>query len=130
MHGMMESIMNDPRIGAALDRPETAPATKSLPMLVQAFQYSRRTMFGRSLSLALSITTMGCIQTDRLYPGDSSGAPIPSFAPVVQEVMPAVVNVSAVQRVNKAAADQRDPTVGTGESRVALRGVPPSELDE
>jgi serine protease Do len=126
----MESIMNDPRIGPVLDRAEAAPATKSFPMLVQAFCYPQRTIFAAVLSALLAVTAVGCVQTDRLYLGDSSGTPLPSFAPVVQEVMPAVVNVSAVQRTNKAAADQRDPGVGGSQSPVALRGLPPSELDE
>ena len=54
------------------------------------------------LSFGIVASAMGCTQADRFYA--AGGAPAPSFAPIVQEVMPAVVNVSAVQRVSKAAA--------------------------
>src|SRR5271166_4838396 len=77
------------------------------------------------LSLGLVATVMGCTQADRFY--SAGGGAAPSFAPIVQEVMPAVVNVSAVQRVSNAAAD---PRAGRVEDQVALSGVPPSVLDE
>jgi serine protease Do len=53
-----------------------------------------------------------------------------SFAPIVQDVMPAVVNVSAVQRASKAAVDRDDAAGGRAEDRVALNDVPPPVLDE
>jgi serine protease Do len=55
---------------------------------------------------------------------------MPSFAPVVQEVMPAVVNVSAIRRISKAAAESEELQAGRTEGRIALRGIPPSVLDE
>jgi serine protease Do len=61
---------------------------------------------------------------------NQTGASLPSFAPVVQEVMPAVVNVSAIQRVNKAAADDDKSEGIHSRNRVALRGLPPVVLDE
>jgi serine protease Do len=72
---------------------------------------------------------MGCTQPDRFYAA-GGGAPKPSFAPIVQEVMPAVVNVSAVQRVSKAAVDREGTQAGRVEDRVALSGIPPSVVDE
>ena len=74
-------------------------------------------------------SAMGCTQADRFYTA-GGGAPAPSFAPIVQEVMPAVVNVSAVQRVSKAAVDREGAQPGRLEDRVALSGIPPSVVDE
>jgi serine protease Do len=52
---------------------------------------------------------------------------MPSLAPVVQDVMPAVVNVSAVQRPSRAAANLEEaPGAGRAKDRVG----PPSALDE
>ena len=81
------------------------------------------------LSLGIVATAVGCTQADRFYSG-SGGAPAPSFAPIVQEVMPAVVNVSAVQRVSKAALDRDGMLASRAEDRVALSDLPSPVLDE
>ncbi len=81
------------------------------------------------LSFGIAASAMGCTQTDRFYAAGGGGA-APSFAPIVQEVMPAVVNVSAVQRVSKAAADREGTQAGGAEDRVALSGIPPSVVEE
>jgi serine protease Do len=74
---------------------------------------------------------MGCTQVNGPYPaGSSTGNPLPSFAPIVEEVMPAVVNVSAVQRMSKTAADATEPLASSAGNPIALRGIPPSVLDE
>jgi serine protease Do len=80
------------------------------------------------LSVGIVVSAMGCTQADRFYAG--GGPPSPSFAPIVQEVMPAVVNVSAVQRVSKAALDREGTQAGLVEDRVALSGIPPSVVEE
>jgi serine protease Do len=83
------------------------------------------------LSLGLAITAMGCTQANAPYPPSSgAGNPLPSFAPIVEDVMPAVVNISAVQRMSKTAADATEPQAGSTEDPIALRGIPPSVLDE
>src|SRR5271156_1245 len=74
-------------------------------------------------------SAMGCTQADRFYAA-GGGAPAPSFAPIVQEVMPAVVNVSAVQRVSRAAIDREGTQAGRVEDRVALGGLSPPVVDE
>jgi len=79
--------------------------------------------------MAIVAAVVGCTQADRFY-STGGGPPMRSFAPVVQEVMPAVVNVSAVQRVSKAAVDGDDTRAGRAEDRVALNDVPPAVLDE
>jgi serine protease Do len=117
--------MNEARVTTALPRP--GPATKALSMLALALPSSRR-MRSILLSLGLALTAVGCTQPDR--PHQAGGGPAPSFAPIVREVMPAVVNVSAVQRVTKTAADRESSRAGYGIDPVALSGVPPSVLDE
>ena len=107
---------------------QAGPVMKVLPMLARVLQPLHR-MRSTILPVAIVITAMGCTQGDRLYSA-GGGAPVASFAPIVQEVMPAVVNVSAMQRVSKAAADREDTRGGRVEDRVALNGVPPSVLDE
>ena len=81
------------------------------------------------LSFGIVASAMGCTQADRFYAADGGGS-APSFAPIVQEVMPAVVNVSAVQRVSKAAVDREGTEAGGAEDRVALSGIPPSVVEE
>jgi serine protease Do len=100
---------------------------KALSMLPPVFPLPRRIKW-TVLSLGIAFTLLGCSQADRLYP--ARGGPVPSFAPIVQEVMPAVVNVSAVQRPTKAAAEQEGSRSGYGVDSAALSGVSPSVLDE
>src|SRR5262249_40716127 len=102
----MEGIMHEVRVRLALRQNKHGRDRKVPPMLALIFQPSYRVR-STILSLGIVATAMGCTQADRL---DSAGVgpPGPSFAPIVAEVMPAVVNVSAVQRVTKAAADPDD----------------------
>jgi serine protease Do len=81
------------------------------------------------LSFGIVASAMGCTQADRFYAAGGR-VPGPSFAPIVQEVMPAVVNVSAVQRVSKAAVDREGTQAGGVQDRVALSGIPPSVIEE
>ncbi len=97
-------------------------------MLAPILQPSPR-MRSIALSFGLVASAMGCTQADRFYAADAGGS-APSFAPIVQEVMPAVVNVSAIQRVSKAAIDREEMGAGRTEDQVALSGLPPSVVDE
>jgi serine protease Do len=126
---MMEGIMNDARLRTALDQ-TAAPALKVLSMPISVTRQWRAARFIAALSLGLAAMAIGCTQADRPSAMDQTGAAVPSFAPVVQEVMPAVVNVSAIQRVNKAAADDEKSEGVRSRNQVALRGVPPVVLDE
>jgi serine protease Do len=96
-------------------------------MLIPSIRRPRR-LRSRGLLVGLAIVAMGCTQADRPYPISGAGAPVPSFAPVVREVMPAVVNVSAVQKLTKVASEGDLP--GNAKDRLALRSLPPSMLDE
>src|SRR5215469_3126798 len=93
----------------------------------------RRSPAATSLAVLLFLfvmTAMGCTQADPRSALNSTGAPMPSFAPVVREVMPAVVNVSAVQRVNRTAANRESWDADLSGSRNELHGLPPEVLDE
>src|SRR5437868_14737319 len=100
---MMEGNMTEARVGMVLCRTKPPRFMKALSMFALVLQPSRRRRSSIFLSFGIVASAMGCTQADRFYA--AGGAPAPSFAPIVQEVMPAVVNVSAVQRVSKAAAD-------------------------
>ena len=101
---------------------------KALSMLAPILQPPSR-MRSIVLSFGIVASALGCTQADRFYAADG-GASAPSFAPIVQEVMPAVVNVSAIQRVSKAAIDREETGAGRTEDRVALSDLPPSVVDE
>jgi serine protease Do len=87
-----------------------------------------------AISLGLVLGTVGCTSID----GDSSALPwnagratMTSFAPLVSQIIPAVVNVSALQRSSKAAADD-EPTIGASpvKGRDTVSELPSSALDE
>src|SRR5271163_3004799 len=101
---------------------------KALSMLAPILQPPSR-MRSIVLSFGIVASALGCTQADRFYAADG-GASAPSFAPIVQEVMPAVVNVSAIQRVSKAAIDREETGAGRTEDRVAFSDLPPSVVDE
>jgi serine protease Do len=113
----VESIMNDAIIiSAGPKRRSGAPSAAAI-------------------SLGLALGAVGCTSID----GDSSAFPwitgratVTSFAPLVSEIIPAVVNVSAVQRPGKAAADEA-PAIGgfsPVNGRNTASGLPSSALDE
>jgi serine protease Do len=82
---------------------------------------------GAALLLGLTLALAGCTGTEG---SRSKQVKMTSFAPLVQDVIPAVVNVSAVQRPGKAAADG---DLGGGIDPVKDRGaaaLPLSTLDE
>src|SRR6516164_2083400 len=123
-------MMNDPRIGPALDQITSRPAIKVFAMLKPAVQRSHAMTSIVVRLLALAVMATGCSEVDRRSAIDATGAPVTSFAPIVRDVMPAVVNVSAVQRINKAAAEPEGREAGASENQGALRGLPPDVLDE
>jgi len=100
-----------------------------MPALV--IHLSRAAISAAAVLLGLAIIEIGCAPADLqfLAPSVTGRAP-PSFAPVVQGVMPTVVNVSAIQRASKTAADQTELRPGRAKDQSALGGLPPSALDE
>jgi serine protease Do len=87
-----------------------------------------------AIALGAALSAVGCTSIG----GDSSALPwnagrvtMTSFAPLVSEIIPAVVNVSAVQRPSKAAADESPPVgVSPVNSRDTTSQLPSSALDE
>jgi serine protease Do len=95
----LEGIVSD----ALVDRPAAAPRNAAAAVMI-----------------GIAAAASGCA---------GSSVPIPSFAPVVQQVMPAVVNVSAVQRASRAAADE-EGSAGAGRAKERGKGDAPAALDE
>jgi serine protease Do len=92
------------------------------------------TMVAAALALALALGAFGCALPDAdswAVPSSAGRVTMTSFAPLVREVIPAVVNVSALQRSDKAAADA-ESTAGTSPVRGGdtVSGLPPSALDK
>src|SRR5215831_16986859 len=123
---MMESIMRDPRLRSGLDPTRSRPAAQLLAMLHR----SRATTWGAALLFSLAVAATGCTRADPRSALVSTGSPVPSFAPLVREVMPAVVNVSAVRRIDRTAAGRQDRDTGLSDERSALQDLPPEVLDE
>jgi serine protease Do len=85
----------------------------------------RRAAAAAALLLAAALTAGGCAP----YASDRGSIRITSFAPLVQQVMPAVVNVSAVQKPQKAASLEDMPgAAGLAGNRRASGSL--SALDE
>ncbi|MGO9846208.1 MAG: trypsin-like peptidase domain-containing protein, partial [Methylocella sp.] len=87
-----------------------------------------------AIVLGLALSAVACTSIG----GDSSALPwnagkvtMTSFAPLVSEIIPAVVNVSALQRPGKAAADESPPIgVSPVNSRDTASELTSSALDE
>src|SRR6516164_11783085 len=100
-------------------------------MLALAFHLSRTAVSTAAVLLGVAIIEIGCSPTDLQFLGPNvAGRALPSFAPVVQGVMPSVVNVSAIQRARKPAAEQTEFGPARSKDRGELGGSPPSALDE
>ncbi|MGH7115823.1 MAG: trypsin-like peptidase domain-containing protein, partial [Stellaceae bacterium] len=91
--------------------------------------------FGAAVSLGLALGAFGCAPLGAdswVLPSSTSRVRMTSFAPLVREVLPAVVNVSAIERLGKAAADEDaipagiDPVNNTD----TISELPPSALDK
>src|SRR5271165_7692743 len=91
-------------------------------MLALAVHLSRAAISAGAVFLGLAVVEIGCAPADLpfLAPSVTGRAP-PSFAPVVQGVMPSVVNVSAIQRASKTAADQTELSPGRAKDRGKVR---------
>ena len=87
-----------------------------------------------SLLFGIALVAIGCtplVSGSSSEPSHGKRITMTSFAPLVQEVLPAVVNVSAVQKPGKTAAN-KDTSVEINpvNDPQATAGLPPSELDE
>ena len=101
-------------------------------MLALAFYLLRPAVSAAALLLGLAVIETSCAPADlQFLAATNAGRALPSFAPVVQGVMPTVVNVSAIQRASRAAADLPELGPSRAKERSALRGLAPqAALDE
>src|SRR6516164_9695006 len=115
----MENMMRDARTGRPVGR-------------VQTYQ-SRLAGLGLILSLGPALLSTGCAQSDqgyRLGPSQDH-VQLPSLAPIVHAVMPAVVHVSAVQRPGRTSIGEEDwAGLRRSKHQSADRGLPPAAVDE
>ncbi len=74
--------------------------------------------------LGAAVGLTGCAQPQ------TASVAVPSFAPLVQAVLPAVVNVSALQRPSKAALAEPGPDTGRARHAAAEGRLPRSTLDD
>jgi len=85
------------------------------------------------VAFGLTLASVGCAQPDQtasLIPSQGH-VQLPSLAPVVQAVIPAVVHVSAVQTSSMTrAGEEYAPGVRPSKHQSADRGLPPAALDK
>src|SRR5690242_3467826 len=110
----------------AVDRNQSRTRMQVLAMLVPISRHFCRTAC-TAFAVSLLVVMTSCVGADRFAVG--AGGAVPSFAPVVQDVIPAVVNVSAVQRVSRAELDE-ELSAAPAKGEVAHRKVPQPMLDE
>ncbi len=113
----MESIMSDACVIRADLRPGGGAA------------------FATAVSLGLALGAIGCTPRDAdswAVPSTAGRVTMTSFAPLVQQVIPAIVNVSALQRPGKAAAEEGETTASASPvgGRDTASGLPTSALDK
>ncbi|HXZ01981.1 MAG TPA: DegQ family serine endoprotease [Stellaceae bacterium] len=101
--------------------------TSSRPK-VSAFRRVRAAALATSVGLSLALAPLAWAQTETPAPqGAGPGAQLPTFAPLVKKVLPAVVNVSVTEKVGMAAGDEQDMD---GDRGGPQPGMPPSPFDE
>jgi serine protease Do len=91
-----------------------------------------RAVLATAVSLGPALTAVGCTPPGgeaSAVPSSAGRVTMTSFAPLVREIIPAVVNVSALQRSGKAADDQTTSGASRVKGRGTPSGLPPSALD-
>src|SRR5690348_4248719 len=87
----------------------------------------RRLAVGAVFSVALAAAPMAFAQAQT--PG-SAIVPMPSFAPMVKKVLPAVVNISVTEKSDVASSGDDDQDQQFGQNDNPFQGFPPSPFDE
>src|SRR5215469_5823932 len=115
------------------------PLRRGNPMFVEistrpaagsAFRRVRAMALATSLGLGLALAPAAWAQTTAPAPllqAQAPGAQLPSFAPLVKKVLPAVVNISVTERAN--APDDEDQDTES-DAPGAPQGMPGSPFDE
>ena len=94
-----------------------------------AFRRVRAAALATSLGLGLALAPLAWAETAAPAPlpqMSSPSAPLPSFAPLVKKVLPAVVNISVTEKANAPEEDEQDMDSEQGPQR----GMPSSPFDE
>jgi serine protease Do len=94
---------------------------------------ARRTAIGAAAAaFAIPWIVVGCTRAGNGFAGGGAGGvAVPSFAPLVQEVLPAVVNVAAVEHPNKTAGGfEATPTVERARAETAGSALSSSALGQ
>ncbi|HEV2264973.1 MAG TPA: DegQ family serine endoprotease [Stellaceae bacterium] len=86
----------------------------------------RRLAVGAVFSVALAAAPMALAQAQG---AESAIVPMPSFAPMVKKVLPAVVNISVTEKSDMASSDD-DQDQQLGQNDNPFQGFPPSPFDE
>ena len=104
----------------------------SSPTLISAGRHLRFATFAAGVALALAFSPLARA-ADTPAANSPLAAALPSFAPLVKKVMPAVVNISATLKQDAAPSDDSDsdqdqsgPDLGQGPPQ----GFPQSPFDE
>src|SRR5579883_2383961 len=87
----------------------------------------RRFAVGAVFSVALAATPMAIAQAQA---PTTAIVPMPSFAPMVKKVLPAVVNISVTEKSDMASSDGDDEDQQFGQNDNPFQGFPPSPFDE
>jgi serine protease Do len=115
----MENIKRDARTSRRVGRAQIAR--------------SRLAGFALVAGLGLALGSVGCAQPDAGSPSAASQdhVRLPSLAPVVQAVIPAVVHVSAIQKPSGISVGYENSAgIRRSKHQSADRGLPPAALDE
>ncbi len=92
-----------------------------------AFRRVRAAALATSVGLGLALAPLAWAQTEMPAPqGAVAGAQLPTFAPLVKKVLPAVVNVSVTEKADTVADEQDMDSDGNGPHQ----GMPSSPFDE
>src|SRR6185437_2794072 len=86
----------------------------------------RAAALATSVGLSLALAPLASAQTAAAPQGLHEAAALPSFAPLVKKVLPAVVNISVTEKAN--APDEEDQM--DGDQNGPQQGFPPSPFDE
>ncbi|MGH6973343.1 MAG: DegQ family serine endoprotease [Stellaceae bacterium] len=91
----------------------------------------RRFALGAVFTIALAAAPMAAFAQALTGGSGSAIVPMPSFAPMVKKVLPAVVNISVTEKSDVATSgddDQEDQQLGQNDN--PFQGFPPSPFDE
>ena len=98
------------------------------PTAATAFRRVRAAALATSVGLGLVLAPTAWAESTPPAPlAQGNGVPLPSFAPMVKKVLPAVVNISVTERATAGPGDDQDMDSDQDQQQP---GMPPSPFDE